>query len=660
MVQYYNNILTVEARWMIDSGIMTESQYGHASTRKQVNVVRKACRGTSALVAYDSMPDRFKREIVNVLGCSPYEKVRVKQLEIRVEHSAEATTFFEDYRLGDGRKLKPEVQREYYANAIILEAIHRLIIDKKANKRAKGGGATRKWLEISEGVQELDRTKYPHSLPANERRLEDRYKRYKKEGYESLIHKNYQNVNASPVDSEEKESVLKVLISDPRNMDNMQVARMYNMMAEPMGWKPVSRAIVAAYREKFETDTYARRRGVSAFRNTKTMQVKRSAPTRPLYYLTLDGWDVELLYQERQLRKSGHSVTTYSNRPTVVVVLDPCVKYPLGFAVGTNESANLIKAALRNAAQHTEELFGRMYRAHQIQSDHYAMKQMLPYYSLMGDKVTPAKVKNAKAKVIEPYFLHLNKTYCQMQRNWSGFGITSDKEKQANSDFLNSIKKQLPDFEGVCAQVAEMIRLERESKRAAYMELWERTEEADRLPLSPEKYLLHFGESTGRRILLQSSGLHPTILGQKRDYDCFDITFRDHYSTHWEVRYDPNDLRKVLAVSEDESLQYILEEKYIQPMALKDRKEGDSEQLQRVREFNRQLEEKVAASVSGAQATVQELFDRNIQLDTYRKLMITDSEGQHKNYKKAIKQKSITPVLAGGEDDGDDDIFGMY
>jgi len=60
---------------------------------------------------------------------------------------------------------------------------------------------------------------------------------------------------------------------------------------------------------------------------------------------------------------------------TSAVVLDACLKYPIGYAIGTHETPQLTQAALRNAAKHTKELFGNMYRAHQIQSDRYAIKQ---------------------------------------------------------------------------------------------------------------------------------------------------------------------------------------------------------------------------------------------------------------------------------------------
>lgn len=629
-MEYYNNILCAAAEWLIDSGIMTEYQYRNLVIRKQINVVRRGCRNTPALVAYDSIPERFKVKIKEVLKADPYEVARVNEIAVRIAHSEENSKFFEEYLLADGRHLPREARQEYYANSIVLDAIHRLLQDKKAFRRARGERLTRRWDDITNGVRNLDRTEYPHNLPDNARRLENRYKRYMKEGLVSLIHGNFLNKNAASIDNEVKESYLMELISSPNNLDNSRVARLYNMIAAQMNWKQVTPATVAVWRDKFDMASYAGRRGSVAFSNTKAMQVKRSAPTTPLTYWTLDGWDVELLYQ-----KTENGKTTYHHRPTIVVVLDACLKYPIGYAKGTHETPELIREALRNAAKHTQELFGKMYRSNQIQSDRYSIKALTQFYEVMADKVTPARAKNAKAKIIEPYFNSINKKWCQLLPNWSGFGITSDRDKQPNTEYLNKYKTSFPDFDGVCTQIDMIIEREREEKRERFVELWNSMDESRKIELSQESYLLNFGDTTGRTILLQGSGLHPTILGQRRDYDCFDISFREHASTKWQVMYDPDDLTKVLAVNEDESLRYVLEEKYVQPMALADRKEGDSDQLQRIRNFNKELEETVIERRSKSASIVRDHLAETpaIEDETLKRLLITDSKGQHKNVK---------------------------
>lgn len=651
MVEYYNNTLAVEVGWIIENGIISESNYKQLCARGQINVLRRGCNNTPALVAYDSMPERFKRKI-NKIQPDVHKAAQVNKIESMIENSAAANEYFLDYRLSDGRGLSGETRREYYANAVVLDAVHKLIMSKRARRSALGKSTVGKWNQIAEGVQEIDRTKYPHSLPANPRRLEGRYRRYREDGLESLIHKNFLNKNGAVIDDNVKQSVMIELLADPRNLDNGQIMRMYNTLAENMGWKKVSRSTVGVWREKYELEVFAGRRGTVAHSNEKAMQVKRVAPQYPLYYWTLDGWDVELMYQ-----KFENGRTTYTNRPTVVVVLDACCKYPIGYAVGTHESPELIQAALRNAVQHTAALFGKMYKTQQVQSDRYAIKALTPYYDGIGERVTPAKAKNAKAKIIEPYFGSINKKYCQLMMNWSGFGITSNKDKQPNTEYLNKHKKSFPEYEGVCAQVSAIIERERADKREEYRRLFGEMPTEYQSELSIENYLLLFGKTTGHRNMLQGNGLKITIEGVKRDYDCFDIKFRKHASVRWEVRYDPQDLSRVLAVNEDETLRFVLEEKYVQPMALVERSDGDYEQLQRVRLYNKELEQHIIDFRTPTSETAEKALR---ELDTLFKLQITDSLGQHKDRRNDVRLSTKTVPLAEPTVDVEDDIFEIY
>lgn len=99
--------------------------------------------------------------------------------------------------------------------------------------------------------------------------------------------------------------------------------------------------------------------------------------------------------------------------------------------------------------------------------------------------------------------------------------------------------------------------------------------------------------------------------------------------------YDPEDLSKVLAVNENESLRYILEEKYIQPMALAERKEGDSEQLKRINDYNSEHIKMITERRAKSGTIVREhLSEHNlVESETLKRLLITDSEGQHKKQK---------------------------
>jgi len=649
-MEYYNNILTVEAGWMIEQGVMSATNYRNLSNRGDIQVVRRACRNTPALVAYDSMPDRYKKAIVERVG-DPRKQARQNVLEGLIEHSATATTFFEDYMIDDDRHLPADKRREYYTNAIVLDGVKRLIEGRNSKRKALGNRATRFWDEISQAVQELDLTKWPHTLPANARSLERKYQRYIAEGFGSLVHKAYQtgSKNAAKVADENQKAMLVTFMSDPRNLDNEQVARLYNMVAQQMDWKKITASAVAVWRDKCDDLIFARRHGAEKYRAGREMQVRRSAPTRPLLFWTMDGWDVELLYQH----KPDKGATTYHNRLTMVVVLDGCCRYPIGFAVGKNESPALIREALRDAERETQRLFGRMYRVGQLQSDHFAMKNLTPTYQAVADKVTPARVKNAKAKPIEAWFNYFNKKYCQMQTNWSGFGITSRKELQPNTEYITKYKHQFPDFEGCVKQIVGFIQAERAELETAYVAQFEAE---GLIELKTAQYLMAFGESTGeRRYLLQGCGIRCTIGGRKMDYDCFDTHFRKYPSTRWQLRYDPEDPHYAVAVSEDESLQFTLEEKYIQPMALADRKEGDARELQRVMDFNRRKEQELMDELTPMEDRARELLEQT----TLSKLLITDSRGQHKLPKAKARLAAANAELVEAVETGDN-FYDMY
>ncbi|MFI3296552.1 MAG: hypothetical protein R3Y59_02865 [bacterium] len=625
---YYNNILCVEANWLIEQGVMSKPTYDKLSRVQDIQVKRRGCRGVSALVSYESLPERFKRAVDAKIDV--YKAVRDNMIENAIEHSAAASAYYEEYRIDGIRTLPPATRREYYINAIILDAIDRVIERRRRKCRSINRTFHKFWAEITECICDLDSVKYPHKLPLNERALERKLRAYKQDGYEALIHKNYiyQHRNAAKVKNEVQESALAMLISDPRNLDDEQVMRLYNILAENMQWQKISSSTVAVWREKLSNDIYARRHGSKAYKNERAMQVKRVAPTTPLTFWCMDGWDVELMY-----KKTENGKTTYHNRLTCVFVLDVCNKYPIGYAIGYHESGALIKEALRNAAQHTEQLFGQMYRTTQLQCDNFAKSMVWDTYELMAHYVTPAAVGNAKSKIIEPWFKYFNKKYCQLMPNWSGFNITAKAAKKINVDFLNKFKHNFPTLPELVLQIESCIAMERKELLDDYIKRYNAAPAERKLPLAYEQYLLHYGATTGHRNLLQGSGLKVTIDGVKHDYDCFHPEFRRYSSTRWAVHYDPDDKRRALAVSEDGTLQFLLEEKYVQPMALADRQEGDHEQLERVWQHNREQAERTAIRLGAHQDNVSALLEGKRELETLSKLMLVDSTGQHKNVK---------------------------
>ena len=674
MLKYVHNSLAIEARWLMESGVVSRSAYQSLTHRGDMVVVRRGCRGRGALVDYESLPQRIKRDIEMRIG-NPYRLEPGNALEDWLKPVTAAAEYFDGYVLPDGhRHLPADVSRQYWAEACILEAIGELLDECQARSKAQGRRRCDVgWPEVARLVERIDAVRWPHRLPTDSTVLRRKYTRYKKEGYESLIHGQWRNGqrNAAKVPTGDAEMMLLALASDPRNLDNAQVAMLYNAWAAQHGLDGISTNTVGRFRTKNAMEIEIRRRGPQKYTTERMMTVKRRAPQYPLHFWTLDGWVAELRYQAEDVRRlpDGREErrTTYTNRLTIEVVVDMCTGYPIGYAIGRRETDGLIVEALRQAVRHTAELFGgergQMYAPWQLQMDRFGGKRCKEVYAQLGKYVTPAEVGNAKAKPIEAWFSRFNKRYCQLQPNWTGFGVTSKKDNQPNMNLLDRYKKQLPNEQEAMEQLRNLLELERGRLREAFVKAWNKQPEAERRPLSAEQYLLTFGETTGRTNMLQGTGIKLMIGGQLREFDCFDLNFRRHAEERWTVLYDPDTIGMerslALAVNEDRSLRFVLEKKYEQPMALTERKEGDMEELLRIRRYNEDIKKVVNARLGAMAETIEslplpaphiEVHNEQARLEVLQKFLTTDSAGRHKDALNDVRLGDEGRPSAGGID----------
>lgn len=624
------------------------------------------------------------------LLCSKFgnPKVEHNPMEEHFAIDGKATAFYLGYPLKDGSFLTPEEQFQAVINASTLQAFAKLKAARESMHKRMGNSSRGLWpglMNDLNGFREVLKLRFSgntHTLPTSERRIREDLKGFAQLSYEYYVDGRKRNTSAAKVATNKQQAFIEALLRKNNNYNNEQVAEFYNIAAQTMGWKAIDASTVANYRKELGLWVTSGNSGTTDFRNNISMQNKRSAPSVSMVYWTVDGWDAELLYQRKETNKNGHEITTYHNRLTVVIVLDPVagIKYPIGYAIGTHETPELIAEALRNAANHTAELFGSRHKVHQLQSDRYGIKKMAPVYEGVSAYYTPAQAHNAKAKVIEPYFSYLNKQ-CQkyFPNNWSGFGVTARKENQPNADYTQMIRHSLPDEAGCRAQIERLIQMERDAKMEEYMERWNMLPEEDKLPMSDTEYLMLFGQTHTHTNRLQGEGFTPTLLGETLVFDTFDARFRELRYMDWAVKFDPADLSKVLVLNAKcdgnrkvtEILgthRFVLEQKYVQPMALYDRKDGDAEKLAEVKSFNKQLEASVMDRMEHTQQLLDETFAEYPALnDTLTKMVLTNSAGQHKdqrNETRAVKAKKqrieLPPVAPKNYEIVDEDIRNNY
>ena len=637
IIERYNGHVGVNGGWLAHT--IGQPNYNSALTRGHIRSLRRGGNGRTALIDWQSMGTKMKARVIEALGCDPAQMSRETLLRSILQKreaqllDTEAYEYYSRVTGKDGHYLKPEKVTELWNGAKILDAIDELLEEKR---RAAEMGRLKLSVkrEFEALANEIDQqlVEWPNSLPTSGDRLRKKYNEYKLHGYEVLVHGLTGKESNHKARSVDEKAVVEALLMHGSELSDVQVSK----IAETLGVK-IDRRRVQEMRKQNEMMITRSREGKSAYSNEVMMQAKRERPDMPLKMWSLDGWTCELYYQETKIDSKGHRRTSYLNRLILEVVVDVMNDYPIGYAIGEQENIALITEALQDAVRHTREVLGGYYAPWQIQSDHLGLTGLKPKYQALAKYVTPASVGNAKAKPIERYFGYLQSEYLFMCENYAGHGITA-KTRKKNDEYLRDIVKNFPDRAGVEAQIKKMIEIDRARKIAAVREAWEQGEARYHRALNMEGYLLAFGERSKGNMLMPS-GLKLVRDGQEHVFDCFDLKMREQRGERWQVCYDPADWNQALALSEDGTLRFMIEQKTKVPMALVDYEEGDWQTVAKVRDFNNGLHEAVAAHEEGVRELANGYISRQQIEGPLSVHLVTDRNGQHKMHKRAEQKR---------------------
>lgn len=635
--------------------ISSESNLKLMTHRGKITKARIGGKGRKALYEVDSFPYEMKQAIIEQHGSLEGYKLKL-WIDQHYKSDFKARAFYNGWFIcsPDGTKrerLKTPYIDQYTANAELLQALGRMVMASMPKRKASNNpyrGKAELWANLANDLDKVQ-SFYGANLPTNPRRLEEKYKALMGNGeeldYSCLISgKFFNNGGRKKVVSQEQQALLAQLARNPNNLDSVLVADTYNEVAQAMGWETISDSKVKQFRRDEGLFLETGRMGITEFRNSnKEMMVKRSRPSRPMLMWNSDGWVAELLYQKTTLNKKQHSVTTYHNRLTVVFVMDPYNDYPVGYAVGEDESPALIREAHRNAIKHVEMLFGERMGVYQLQTDNYGRGNLVDFYKNCSAVYTPAKVKNAKSKTIEPAFGELTKKYAILFRNYAGPGVKSSKKNKPNYDWKNliDVKKSYPDEKEVRQQIDLIVERIRAKKRDEYISNYMLTNN-EKVLIDDYTWFTKLCEKNKKTIKISHNGLMLQKDNIRYNYDTFDLDYRRYTHLDWSVYFDPCDVNKIMIVNEDKGVRFLLEEKYVQPMALLDRKEGDAEELHNVWNFNETLEEIIQDKMNEDYRITQRVIgelgpSENMLVNA----LLTDSLGQHKNELSAARNGRV-------------------
>lgn len=615
-----DGIVLLEYADLVNERCITRHAYDDSVKSSRITVVQKGGGGHPALIDWASLPERYKAMVRQHLGGDPAELAQVLTIERHLVLLPEDERCIDSYKASNGLMLNNAKREKLKAAARVMALLaelderHRTLGTEEA-PRSYGFTSVLKMKEVVLRYIKLRGIDLPGSFP----RLEARKRAYLKAraegepGAASLIHGGHGNANPSKLVDPVQKGVLETLASRHQNFGKEQIAHQYNLLAETQGWPTLTANTVRRYLSAGDVSRSVTffAKGQAAYQGKHGIVVHRSRPTQPTYLWVHDATTYELYYQQQR----GGRATQW-HRKQVCVVLDPHSWYPVGYAIGELDNLELTKAAIANAVAHMKELAGAYTLPYQVQSDRLGHKELGRWYGTMGVTFTPAKARNARAKVIEPYFKHHHAQYVQPHyANWSGHNVTAKVLNQPNPDALERIKRQFPAEAEVVDQIHEAFARERAAKRDEFVQAIEAAKASGILrTIDRLRYLELFGVQHDFTNELTNRGICPTLLGEERRYNLLQHEFQQWVGVPFTVTYDPADLSTVLATAREGSLRFLLAEVAPVPMALADHTPETRAQLAAVEAFKKELGQQAIdrrdTSVQHARAIAARLLDQ--------------------------------------------------
>ncbi len=438
MFEYYNNTLCVHGRWLYefkDGVIMSQANYKYLKS-KYLKALQKGGNGRKALIAYDSIPERFKMVIEHLCG-NPYEFTKRNRFVDQLEEDIKAREYFQTYTLDSGDALPKKNIEEYIANASILNTAHHIMSNLNARRRSMGGSKSTAWDKIADVIKNLPRHTWKHSIPENPTSLKRKTKKYKAEGYESLIHRNFCNKNSEKISDDAKIWLLNRWADQFDRIATIeQLHGEYNSMAKEQNWKALKeKQTIRLYlfSEDIQPLWYGHRYGELKAKEKFAYQHSTKLPSKRDALWYSDGTKMNYYY----LNDQGKISTCQ-----VYEVMDAFSEVLLGFHISKTEDFEAQYKAYKMAVQVAE------HRPYQLGFDNQGGHKKLENGNFLT-KLARLSIKtqpyNGKSKTIENAFGRFQMQY--MKRDWffTGQNITTKEiESKANMELIMANKENLP------------------------------------------------------------------------------------------------------------------------------------------------------------------------------------------------------------------------
>ena len=544
------------------------------------------------LVQFETLRDEHKAKLNEYFGDvhSYMAKAPIKAL-VKIDHKAHE--FFLSYRYDSNKTLPTEHIAKYTTAANWLNMLNQVNADKRIMKKQLNLSLAAFWMHVCDIIK-VDKI----DLPTSYQRLITKMSEYQEKGYECLVDWRFGNKLAAKVKDEICEAILLELIANPAQHDDVIISRVYNDWAFKNEYKTIAPATVGNVRRKNNHLIQAQREGNGVWYNTYGKIIHRNRPSAPMLLIGSDDNDLDLYFTEVKMVK-GKKQTNHYFRYKLIVIMDAHNDYILGYSYGETVTVDLVKAAYLDAMHHIKFLTGGWYLMDQIQTDHWGIKSLEPFYSSLAT-FTPATAKVARAKFIERAFGTTWHQVLKMYPNYAGTNITS--KGRLNPENVDLMKKNFPTIEQGYQYIDDFITRMRmipdaktgKTKQQMWVEAFGNSELSQQHRITDARMLYLFGQQHTHSHTITNGGIKVTFDGQQYIYDIPDELYLQNVGKKVQVIYDPYDKTRVL-ITDGASLRFVATEFQKMSAAIADYKDGERARLSHLLAMKKGHNEQIGA-----------------------------------------------------------------
>lgn len=248
MFEYHQNTLCVASKWLYENAnVLTKSNFDALVDRGKIKKMTIGGNGRKSLVAYESIPDRFKKTILEK-GIDPYASVKNIVFGDYMDWDHDAEHYFRDYLLDNGSHLPEEKQKEYTHQAVMFNAVKHIATNVVVQKRF--GGKKQMWDRMLTAIGNLPET-WLHTRYKNVVSFKRAIHKYEDEGYGSIVSGKWLNSNPSKIVDEVADFIMSQYCL-PIKYTISEVLVIYESVQEAKGWKSLTERAIGAWLDKTE------------------------------------------------------------------------------------------------------------------------------------------------------------------------------------------------------------------------------------------------------------------------------------------------------------------------------------------------------------------------------------------------------------------------